>query len=407
MAALIVTWFAFCSEPNNEIILCANDKDQASWVIFNKIKYAIENNPLLLGSATILKDEIKINATNTIIRVIAQDYRSGAGLNPGLVVFDELWAYDSDTAEKFFDELTTVPTRAEPLTLIVTYAGFEGDSLLYRLYERGLSKKDPKMFFYWSNENKSSWVKKEYLQTQKLRLKPNVFLRLHCNQFTSSEASFINIDDWDLCVDSTVEPLFESKEIPIYVGVDIGIKKDGSAVVSTYKKDGFVYLAKNKAWRPKRDCFVDIEKDIEPYLLYLLENYNVVKIACDPYQFTRTITSFKDKGYPIEEFPQSDKLMIPASENLYELISSHRLKMYPNKSIRQEALNAIAKEKPRGIKITKTKSSDKIDQIIALAISTYFSSKDFYSKAFGMFVQPEDNWYMANMEEELKQLSGY
>ena len=158
-------------------------------ITFKKVVYAISHNDLLRQSSTILKDEIRINSTNTVIRVIAQDYRSGAGLNPGLVVFDELWAYDSDTAEMFFDELTTVPTRNEPLTLIVTYAGFEGDTLLYNLYEKGVKEKDPNMFFYWTHANKSSWVTKEYLDSQRIRLKPNVFLRLHQNQFTSRSLS--------------------------------------------------------------------------------------------------------------------------------------------------------------------------------------------------------------------------
>ena len=62
-------------------------------------------------------------------------------MNPSLVIFDELWAYEdteSMNARKFFDELTTVPTRKQPLTLIVTYAGFDEDSLLHEIYKRGL-----------------------------------------------------------------------------------------------------------------------------------------------------------------------------------------------------------------------------------------------------------------------------
>ena len=41
-----------------------------------------------------------------------------------------MWGYTSEKSERLWDELTPVPTRANSLRFITTYAGFEGQSKL-------------------------------------------------------------------------------------------------------------------------------------------------------------------------------------------------------------------------------------------------------------------------------------
>jgi hypothetical protein len=54
-------------------------------------------------------------------------------------VFDELWGYISERAQRLWDEMVPVPTRKVSIRLTVTYAGFEGEStLLESLYNRAL-----------------------------------------------------------------------------------------------------------------------------------------------------------------------------------------------------------------------------------------------------------------------------
>ncbi|GAJ23231.1 unnamed protein product, partial [marine sediment metagenome] len=103
----------------------------------------------------------------SIARVIAPNYKTGSGTNPSLVIWDELWAMELDRERKFWDELTTVPTRKNPLTLVVSYAGFDELSLLYELYKKGLARTDKEMFFIWSHRNLASWVTKKYLAKQR------------------------------------------------------------------------------------------------------------------------------------------------------------------------------------------------------------------------------------------------
>lgn len=173
MASMVANYFMFQDEPYGELLLTANSKEQSSWIIFDKLKKSIQMNPKQLKEVRLFVDAIEIKKTGTVARVIAPNYKTGSGTNPNLVVWDELWAYELQSDRKFWDELTTVPTRKNPLSLIVSYAGFDEDSLLFELYKKGLAKTDKAMFFFWSHKNLASWVTEKYLDTQRSKKQNN------------------------------------------------------------------------------------------------------------------------------------------------------------------------------------------------------------------------------------------
>ena len=68
------------------------------------------------------------------------DYKGVAGSRYSLVVYDEIWGFESEKARRLYEEPTPLPTESSVWILIVTYAGFLGESdLLESIYQRGLS----------------------------------------------------------------------------------------------------------------------------------------------------------------------------------------------------------------------------------------------------------------------------
>jgi phage terminase large subunit-like protein len=242
MASMVANFFLFQDEPHGEIILTANSKEQSSWIIFDKLKKSIQMNKRQLKEVKIYEDVIEVKKTGTIARVIAPNYKTGSGTNPSLVIWDELWAMELDRERKFWDELTTVPTRKNPLTLVVSYAGFDELSLLYELYKKGLARTDKEMFFIWSHRNLASWVTKKYLDKQRERLRPNTYLRLHECRWTSSESAFVSADQWDSCIDPNLRPILSGFKGQLSVGIDIGYSHDSSSVVGVYREGDRVIL---------------------------------------------------------------------------------------------------------------------------------------------------------------------
>jgi phage terminase large subunit-like protein len=76
-------------------------------------------------------------------------------------------------------------------------------------------------------------------------------------------------------------------------------------------------------------------------------------------------------GVRIEEFPQSPANLTSASQNLFDLIQSQGIVLYPDEQMRLAASRAVAKETPRGWKISKEQQSHKIDLIIALGLAAH------------------------------------
>ncbi|MBA7691154.1 hypothetical protein ES703_99694 [subsurface metagenome] len=318
----------------------------------------------------ITKDAIERPATGSVVRCLPTEV-SAAGLNPNLVIFDELWSYDLESMTRFFEELTTVPTRKHPLILIVSYAGFGEDSLLYSLYKKGLEGKDSTYFYYWSHKNLMKWQSKAYLKQQRGRLRPNTYLRLHENRWTSSESAFIPLEQWDECVDRSHKPLIPGviPSPPLYCAIDIGIKHDSSAVTGVYRDKNMVKLALAQSWVPSRKNPLDIDETVGRHLRSLNKDFNLKIVYYDPWQCHQLATELKKEGIKMQEFNQTTDKLTQMGQNLYNLIMGGNLLLYPHKEMRRHAEKTLAKETQRGFRLIKGKASERIDLIISLAMS--------------------------------------
>ncbi len=62
-------------------------------------------------------------------------------------------------------------------------------------------------------------------------------------------------------------------------------------------------------------------------------------------------------------------------QNLLDLLSQRRIRLHADEALRRHALNAVAKETPRGWRIAKEKTSRKIDLVVALAMAALDSEQ--------------------------------
>jgi len=142
MNALLTLWWAFTQEAPNEILVIANDLEQAVARVFKAIAGLIQYNPELARSAEVQSKQIILSNGTTII-ALASEYAGAAGSNHGLTSWDELWGYSSESSRRLWEELTPVPTRKNSIRFITTYAGWENESaLLSDLYKQGVGREE-------------------------------------------------------------------------------------------------------------------------------------------------------------------------------------------------------------------------------------------------------------------------
>jgi phage terminase large subunit-like protein len=388
--AALVVWWAFTQEPPNELLIVANDFEQAQARVFSTAARLIQRNAALAASATIQSERILLS-NGTEIRAIASEYAGAAGPNQGLTSWDELWGYTSEASRRLFEELTPVLTRRNSIRLVTTYAGFENESTLLReLYLAGVGgdehadgrgvrlhptlplyvNAEARQVTYWDHERRMPWQQAPaYYLSQKRTLRGGTFLRLHENHWTTASSTFLTPELWDACEDDALRPLLPTWEHRVFVGVDAGIKHDTAAVVGVRWDGAQLALAMHRIWRPSVEAALDLEATIEAFLREAHARYRLERVLVDPYQLHRSITTLKAAGLPIEEYAQTTANTTRMGQALFDLLNGRNLRLYASSELREQALNTVAVESPRGWRLAKERASRKIDAIVALAMA--------------------------------------
>jgi phage terminase large subunit-like protein len=358
----------------------ANSLDQASLRVYQAVQRIVQSSPILAQDARVTSEKIVFNSTGATIIAIPSDYSTAAGGNPTISVFDELWGFTSERDHRLWDEMVPPPTRRIGCRLTVTYAGFEGESeLLEGLYRRGLKGGQiaPDLYaaggllMFWSHEFTAPWQTEAWRDQMRETLRPNAYLRQIENRWVSSESSFVDLEWWDACIDPEARPLTSGYMTEVWGGVDASTKRDSTAIVlctwdHELKRARLVY---HRIFQPSPTDPLNFEATIEKTLLELRNNFQLRAIRYDPYQMQATAQRLQAAGLEMVEYPQTVANLTEASSNLYELIKGRNLVVYPDAEMRLAVQRSVALETSRGWRITKEKTSHKIDVVIALAMA--------------------------------------
>jgi len=225
------------------------------------------------------------------------------------------------------------------------------------------------MLMYWTHECPAPWQTAEWREQMRQQLRPNAYARLIENHFVTSESTFVPIEWFDNCVDPELHPSFTDPALSVWVGVDASVKRDSTAIVCatfdhTAKKVKIVW---HRIFQPSVADPLDFEATIEKTLIDLRRRFRLREVRYDPYQLVAVAQRLTRAGLPMVEFPQSVPNLTEASTNLYELLKSRNLIVYPDDDVRLAVSRCVALETSRGWRIAKEKASHKIDVVVALA----------------------------------------
>lgn len=372
------------NEPGAQCYSLAASKDQAK-IVFNTARRMVRASPTLDAMCEVYKDVIEVPETGSIYRALSADAGLAHGLNPHLVTVDELHVHKNP--ELYEAMQSALHKREQPLLIGITTAGYDRDTLCYRLYQRGIEGRDPRFFFRWwgmpdgaspqdtkawRKANPATWIRIESLRAQQRAMPLNVWLRLHGNQWTSSDVGWISGADWDANSGEPVIPLGAD----VSIVVDAAAKKDSTAVVVVYRDpDGLIHW---RTWIRHADRMMGYTDflALEDLIRELCTTYQVKRVAFDPYIMVRTMLSLAGEGIPVEEYPQNDARMVPASQSLYDVILERRGRFGTDAELRAQAMGAVARETRRGWRLDKLAGVKENDAIIAGAIGTHLEEQD-------------------------------
>lgn len=422
---------------NGEIYSAANDREQAS-LVFKYAAQLVRNDPELMGMIRIV-DSTKTMLcyhNGSIYRAVSAEAGTKYGLNPTVVIFDEL---AQAKKRDLYDALdTSMSARAEPLFIVISTQSNDPQHILSQLVDDGLSGNDPTTVCHlyatpddaddeaiftdqklWklSNPALGDFRSLSEMRTAAKRAKrmPSfeaAFRNLYLNQRVDATAPLIARADWEACNGETPQLI---KGEAIYLGLDLSGKTDLTALVAVSVENGDRVRA--WFWKPGETLKEHETRDRVPYALWVKQGwiettpgraiqydwvahrfaqiaveYEIKGVAFDRYRIDDLLASMGKEGVDAYVDTKDDALsggirmvswgqgyrdMSPAVEALEGAVLTQTLKHDGNPCLRWNISNSMAISDPAGNrKIDKSKSRFRIDGAVALAMALGLKSRD-------------------------------
>lgn len=400
-------------------IACGSNSDEQADLVFGAAKAMCELSPSLSPLVTCFAKEIVLreNPAAKLMRVSAKA-KTKDGLNLSGVTLDELHEFD-ESGEKLFNVLTNgTAAREQPLTLMITTAGYDPETLCGRYHDHAVKVikgeiSDPAFYariyaassedvnlddvpaleraLREANPSYGHTVQLPFYLDERRKGAAN-FKRYYLNIWTGAETQWLPDGAWDECRAAGFELL---PDVPTFVGVDASTKRDSTAVVACQWFDvetvavpgaatptdvllptGPFLRVRARVWerpiepatgKPKEGWRLPLG-EVEEYLRELHSALALKAVAYDPAFVTWMALKLEDDGLPMVEVPQSDGRMKPPTQALYELVIDRRLLHDGDPTLARHIRNAVAKQIEGGQRLVK-RGGRKMDAAIGLVMA--------------------------------------
>lgn len=410
------------NEPAPEVYGAAKNRQQAG-TVFNEVKLFVDSSPVLRAPflrVVDTKKAVHCDSTGGFYRCLSADAGTQEGLNISALIRDELHALKD---RKLYSALRFGgAARRQPLTIDITTAGDDKESVCYELYAKAkrvlagdeidtaflpyireaADGDDPDDPATWAKANPSWGItidparfKQDWASSKASPSDWNDFLRYRLNRWVESTTGWLPIESWDAC---RGEPEFPDGA-KVFGGLDLSSTTDLTAFVlwcpSTYSlrvwywvpREAFRHRERRNQERIDRyertghikvieGARIDhdiIEKDI----VEICSQYNVQKIGADPYNAVDLLMRlYRVHGLDVEPYRQGMLHLSPPMKHIEGLILQGMLRHGGHPVMRWNFRNvAVKTDESENKRPVKDKSADKIDGVVALLMAAGVAMK--------------------------------
>lgn len=419
LAAAVALYLLYAdNKPSAEVYGAAADRQQAS-IVFDVAKQMVEMSPALMKRSKLMGATKRIvNYSNAgYYQVLSAEVGGKHGFSVSGLVFDEIHTQPN---RQLYDVLTkgSSDARQNPLHFIITTAGNDRHSIAYELHTKAVDilegrRVDPTFYpvvyglkddddwedeanWYKVNPSLGYTVDIERLRDAYREAKQNpadevTFKWLRCNMWVSSTVAWIPDAIYMRGNEEIDAALLERRDC--YAGLDLSSTGDITALVLIFppRDENEKYVLLPYFWIPeetiprrvkansvpydiwgKQGYIMSTEGNvihydfIEKFIMDLSEKYHILEIAVDRWNATQMIQNLEGEGFTIVPFGQGFSSMSAPTKEFYRLLMEGRIIHGGNPVLRWMAGNVVIDTDPAGnIKVTKAKSKEKIDGIVA------------------------------------------
>ena len=419
LAAAVALYLLYAdNEPSAEVYGAAADRQQAS-IVFDVARQMVEMSPALLKRSKLMTATKRIvNYGNSgYYQVLSAEVGGKHGFSVSGLVFDEIHTQPN---RQLYDVLTkgSSDARQNPLHFIITTAGTDRHSIAYELHTKAVDilegrRVDPTFYpvvyglkddedwedeanWYKVNPSLGYTVDIERLRDAYREAKQNpadevTFKWLRLNMWVSSTVAWI--PDAIFMKGNEEIDLAALEGRDCYGGLDLSSTGDITALVLVFppRDEDEKYILLPFFWVPEETIPQRVKAASVPYDIWerqgyllstegnvihydfiekfindLAEKYHIVEIAVDRWNATQMIQNLEGDGFTMVPFGQGFASMSGPTKDFYRLLMEGKIIHGGHPVLRWMAGNVVVDTDPAGnIKVTKAKSKEKIDGIVA------------------------------------------
>ena len=419
LAAAVALYLLYAdNEPSAEVYGAAADRQQAS-IVFDVAKQMVEMSPALMKRSKLMAATKRIvNYGNAgFYQVLSAEVGNKHGFSVSGLVFDEIHTQPN---RQLYDVLTkgSSDARQNPLHFIITTAGTDRHSIAYELHTKAVDilegrRSDPTFYpvvyglkddedwedeanWYKVNPSLGYTVDVERLRDAYREAKQNpadeiTFKWLRCNMWVSSTVAWIPEQIYMRGNEKIDMDALEGRDC--YAGLDLSSTGDITAFVLMFppRDEDEKYIVLPYFWVPEetipqrvkaasvpydvweRQGFIQATEGnvihydfIEHFIEELGKKYHILEIAFDRWGAVPMVQDLEGMGFTVVPFGQGFKDMSPPSKEFYKILMEGKMIHGGNPVLRWMAGNVVIDTDPAGnTKVTKAKSKEKIDGIVA------------------------------------------
>ena len=419
LAAAVALYLLYAdNEPSAEVYGAAADRQQAS-IVSDVARQMVEMSPALLKRSKLMTATKRIvNYGNSgYYQVLSAEVGGKHGFSVSGLVFDEIHTQPN---RQLYDVLTkgSSDARQNPLHFIITTAGTDRHSIAYELHTKAVDilegrRVDPTFYpvvyglkddedwedeanWYKVNPSLGYTVDIERLRDAYREAKQNpadevTFKWLRLNMWVSSTVAWI--PDAIFMKGNEEIDLAALEGRDCYGGLDLSSTGDITALVLMFppRDEDEKYILLPFFWVPEETIPQRVKAASVPYDIWerqgyllstegnvihydfiekfindLAEKYHIVEIAVDRWNATQMIQNLEGDGFTMVPFGQGFASMSGPTKDFYRLLMEGQIIHGGHPVLRWMAGNVVVDTDPAGnIKVTKAKSKEKIDGIVA------------------------------------------